>query len=265
MAAISVMLRLGESSMNSGARLTSAAVCTSLRLSSALSWPLRSRWLLTRAREQSSRSPSSMRRHFQADEQHRLVRAALVDRDVLDDVERERRFSHAGPGGQDHQLRIVQSAGQVVVVDEAGFDAAVGVLVLHAGVDAGQRLVQHVADRSRPGCRPSCRGCGTRVPRRGRAFRGRRPSGSLGVLDDVGAGVDQRAEHRLVADDAGVVLGVGGGGHFLAHLQQVGGAADRFVLAGVLELLDQAACGSTGRPSSCMRQDVAKMRPWASS
>ena len=34
MAAISVMLRLGESSMNSGARLTSAAVCTSLRLSS---------------------------------------------------------------------------------------------------------------------------------------------------------------------------------------------------------------------------------------
>ena len=71
--------------------------------------------------------------------------AALVDGNVLGDVEGQRRFAHAGPGGQDHQLRIVQAAGQVVVIHEAGFEAAVSMLMLHAGVDARERIVQHFA------------------------------------------------------------------------------------------------------------------------
>ena len=45
-------------------------------------------------------------------------------------------------------------------------------------------------------------------------------AGFVRLVDDVGAGVDQRAEHGLVADDAGVVLGVGGGGDFLAQFEQ---------------------------------------------
>ena len=60
---------------------------------------------------------------------------------------RERRFAHAGPGGQDYKLGIVQAAGEVVEIDEAGFDAAVRMLMLHAGIDAGERLVEHFADR----------------------------------------------------------------------------------------------------------------------
>ena len=57
------------------------------------------------------------------------------------------------------------------------------------------------------------------------------------LLNDVGAGVDQRAEHRFIADDAGVVLGMGGRRDFLAQFEQERGAADRFVLAGIFEQL----------------------------
>ena len=76
--------------------------------------------------------------------------------------------------------------------------------------------------------------------------------------------MDQRAEHGLVAHDAGVVLGVGGGGDFLAELEQEGGAADRLVLAGVSQQLaeqrrvDLLAAFVQG-------QHVGEDRRWASS
>ena len=176
--------------------------------------------------------------------------AGAVDRDVLGDVERERRLSHAGPGGEDDQLRIVQPAGEVVEIDEAGFQPAVGMLMLHAGIDAGQRLVQHVAHR--PDLRVAL---GVEDAKHALLGPGEHLAGVdrrlVRFLDDVGAGVNQRAEHRLVADDAGVVLGVGGRGHFLAQLEQVGGAADDFVLAGVLAAAATSSVGSICRPSSC--------------
>ncbi len=64
-------------------------------------------------------------------------------------------------------------------------------------------------------------------------------TGFVRLLDDVGTGVDQRAEDGFIADDAGVVFGVGGGGDFLRKLEQEGGAADVFVLAGVFEELGE--------------------------
>jgi len=56
-------------------------------------------------------------------------------------------------------------------------------------------------------------------------------------LNDVGAGVDQRAKDGFIADDTGVVLGMGGCSDFLRKLKQKGGAANVFVLAGVFEEL----------------------------
>ena len=84
------------------------------------------------------------------------------------------------------------------------------------------------------------------------------------LLDDVGAGVDQRAEHRLVADDASVVLGVGGRGDFLAQFQQEGRTADRFVLAGVLRAGSAASDRSAGRSRAGPACGV-KIARWASS
>ena len=214
-----------------GGRSGSAAGC--LR---ALSWPLRRRWPLTRAREQSSRSPSSSADISRLTNSTALPgpRSSIAMCSAM--LMRQRRFAHAGPGGEDHQLRIVQAAGELVEVDEAGFEAAVGVLALHAGVDAGERFVQHVADRADLRVALGIEDAEHALLGAGEHLAGV-DAGFVRVLDDVGAGVDQRAEHGLVADDAGVVLGVGGGGDFLAQLEQEGGAADRFVLAGVLQQL----------------------------
>ena len=84
------------------------------------------------------------RRHFQADEQHRH---AGVHRRVLGHVHGQRRLAHAGPRGQDDQLRLLQPAGELVEVVEPRLHAAEGVLVIHAGVDAVERLLQHLGDR----------------------------------------------------------------------------------------------------------------------
>src|SRR4029077_958895 len=63
--------------------------------------------------------------------------------------------------------------------------------------------------------------------------------GIAGLLDDVGAGVDQRPQHRFVTNDAGVVLGVGGRGYLLAQLEQIGGAANSVKIAGIFKQLQQ--------------------------
>ena len=54
----------------------------------------------------------------------------------------------------------------------------------------------------------------------------------VGVAEDFGAGVDQRPQRGLVADDLGVVNGVGGVGDRMQDLGQVGGAADGLQVAG---------------------------------
>ena len=98
------------------------------------------------------------RRHFQADEQHRNV---LADGDVFGDVHRERRFAHAGPGGQDDQFAVVQAAGLVVEIAKAEI-AAAGVCV--PAMRASSRSIassttswMRLDRRCRRGCRGSRR------------------------------------------------------------------------------------------------------------
>ena len=128
--------------MNSGARLTSDGHLHKLAAFFAVDLPVAEPIAVHASPRTEQPIAQFERRHFQADEQHRLVWPALVDRDVLDDVERQRRFAHAGPGGQNHEFRIVQAAGEIVVVDVAGFDAAVRMLMLHAAIDPRERFVR---------------------------------------------------------------------------------------------------------------------------
>ncbi len=58
---------------------------------------------------------------------------------------------------------------------------------------------------------------------------------AVAVLDDLGAGLDEAAQDRLVLDDAGVVAGVRGGGDRVEEVVQVGAAADLAEVAGVGE------------------------------
>ena len=65
-----------------------------------------------------------------------------VDRSVLGDVHRERRFAHTRPTGDDHQVARLQPRGHAVEVDEAGRhagDVAVALAVVQQ-VDALHHL-----------------------------------------------------------------------------------------------------------------------------
>ena len=57
--------------------------------------------------------------------------------------------------------------------------------------------------------------------------------GAVAELDDLGAGLDQAAQHGALADDAGVVGGVGRGRHGRDQRVQVRRAADAAQVAGV--------------------------------
>ena len=227
MAAISVMLRLGESSMNSGALLTSAAVCTSLRLSSRPSWPLRRRWPLTWAREQSKRSPSS------SADISRLTNSTGLSRSILGDRTCSAMFMARAVLpmlGRAARITSSESCRPPVISSKSMKPVSrppnACCRCMRASMRASDSCSTSRTERTcvsplvsrMPNTR--CFGAGQHLA----GFDGR----LVGFLDDVGAGVDQRAEDRLVADDAGVVLGVGGGGDFLAQLQQERGAADGF-------------------------------------
>ena len=148
-AAISVIVRLGVSSTNSGAWLSSAAFSTSLRRSSLEIVPLRSRWPLTSAIEQSMRSASSI------DDISRLTNS--VDCWAFIDTCSAMFSASAVLPMLGRAARMINSEScrppvNDVEIGEAGFDAADGVLVLHPGVDPIQRLLQDAA-RYPPPCR----------------------------------------------------------------------------------------------------------------
>lgn len=61
----------------------------------------------------------------------------------------------------------------------------------------------------------------------------------VGAVLDVDAGVNERAQHRLVRDDFRVVLRMGRRGHLPADFSEVSRAADRLVDVGLLQALDE--------------------------
>ena len=163
-------------------------------------------------------------RHFQAHEQHRMV---VGDRHVLGDVHRHRRLPHARPGGEDHKLGVVEPATEGVELREPGLHAAERLLVLHAGIHPLEHLAEHLVDRGRVG------GAAVLEDREDLRFRPgeellRLVGRVVGIAEDVGAGVDQRAEERFVADDLRVVRRMGGVGHRLHDLCDRRHAADPF-------------------------------------
>ncbi len=84
--------------------------------------------------------------HFQADDDHGFAAVGTINRDMLSDIDGERGFAHAGAGGKDHELGIMETARQLVEIDEAGFQPAVRMLMLQAGIDAGKRFVKYVTN-----------------------------------------------------------------------------------------------------------------------
>ena len=218
--------------MNIGADDTSAILRASLAQSSSFIWPLRM-WLSgTFASADSSRIVISERVISRLKKQ--LVRLLWIDA-ARHRSRAKRRLAHGGSRRDDHHLAGVQTVGQVVEVGEAGGDAVEAGLavadrldlvedavhdvgqrrVVLAGaavgdlVDLGLRLVDHVVDLALAG---------------------------VADLHDLGAGVDQPAQDRLLAHDLGVVAGVGGDRHVGRERVEVRRPADPLQLAAPLQL-----------------------------
>ena len=144
-------------------------------------------------------------------------------------------LAQGGAGGDDDHLPGMQAVGQRVEVAEAGGDAGEGAaaaadgldLVEGAGHDLRERVV--VVGDAAVGDAVDL-GFGAVDQLVGVAVAG------IAELDDAGADLDQAAEDGPLADDAGVVAGVGGGGHRGDERVQVGGAADAGEVAALGEL-----------------------------
>jgi len=147
-----------------------------------------------------------------------------VEGRVAHQVEAEGRLAHAGAGGHDDQLALLQAAGDAVQVGEAGVQAGEPALAAAQVVDAldgGAQLVLEGHHRA------------------GAALAAHLEDAVLGLVEhqlgllllavalaqDVAGGADEAAQQRLAAHDGGVVLGVGGRGDPVGELAQVGVAA----------------------------------------
>ena len=147
----------------------------------------------------------------------------------------ERRLTHGGTGRDDDHLAGVEAVGQVVEVGEAGRHAVEAGLAVADLLDLVEDAAHDVAQR--------------RVVLGG-ATVGDLVDLGLGAVDDVvdlalagvaeggdpGAGLDEAAEHGLVAHDLGVVAGVGRDRHVGRERVEVGGAADALQLTALDQL-----------------------------
>ena len=106
-----------ESSIHSGACSSAWQAFTTFGQSSRATWPLRSlspgirAWLATKRWASSVSDISS---------ENSATGLAVLDRDVLGDVRDQRALAHRGPRGEHDQVRLLEAAGDVVEVAEAG-------------------------------------------------------------------------------------------------------------------------------------------------
>ena len=134
----------------------------------------------------------------------------MLDRGVLDDVQGQRRLSHRWPGGDNDQIGALETCRETVEIGETA---------RHAGDRARPRLELLDPLHGRPDeLFDTNELLGTAELRHLEhpvlgvvEHLSRGPVSFVDVLDDSGRGVHQPAQHRLVADDLGVVVDVRGG------------------------------------------------------
>ena len=175
-------------------------------------------------------------RHLHAEHDDRQLGA---DRRRLDDVHRERGLPHRGPPRDDHQVAVLQARGLAIEIRESGRHPGDRVFTPRQLVDALHHAGEHVLY-----------GYGL-PPARAASLRDLEDaafgvveqighSAALGTerrIRDLGAGPDQVAEHRALADDLRVRDDVRGAGGVLGELGEVGEATGRFELTVPVEPL----------------------------
>ncbi|MBA7703363.1 hypothetical protein ES703_112148 [subsurface metagenome] len=171
--------------------------------------------------------------HFQAEKGHRK---SHVGDNMFSDIEGQGGLAHCGPGGEDDHIPLLQSAEHLVELGERSGQAGdPGAVIL---LDLLEDLLEKLLE--------------------GHGLRGNLHSGDLenaalgffedflGVFfglvsagDNLGRGGNEFAQQGKVANDVGVIDGVGTVRDALDNSQEVGDAADLLQLGPAVELFAQ--------------------------
>ncbi len=146
--------------------------------------------------------------------------SAMIGGDVFDDVHRQRGFAHRRPGRDDDHLAVLQAVEHVVEFVEPGLQPALAAVFDHLEdfVQDFLHRLHRFADFFLRDVENSLLGLVQHEVRL--LVRG------IGIAQDIVAGGDQLPQHRLFADDPGVVHPMGGGGDGVENLRDVSRAAD---------------------------------------
>ena len=143
-------------------------------------------------------------RHFEREDRHRL-RVLHVGRDMVRDVQRERRFAHRGPRGEDDQLAFVHARRHLIELVETRADALDALAGIEKDVDAafetGEDLLgvdQRVAGRVSPSFR--------RVSSAPARISSGSSSPDDAAVDQLLRREDDPPQGRLVLDDPDVAV-----------------------------------------------------------
>jgi hypothetical protein len=148
-------------------------------------------------------------------------------------------FAHRRPARDDDQVRGLQAGGHFVEIGEAGAQAGEGLVLLEQGLDAVHRLGEQVLD-----------GLETAAPLGPllgdledlalglvEQLAALAPLGLKALIGDLGAHLDQLAQHRVLAHDVRIGADVGGARGVLRQGADVGEAAGILQQGAPLQLL----------------------------
>ncbi len=225
----------GVSSMKILASLSVPIACDSRPQSRSPRKPPRSRCASIRASDGQHAQEQLLLRHFQAEHADGHVGLGA---DMLGHVQDQAGLAHRRAGGDDDEVRRLQSRRHLVEVGEPGRHPGDELLAGVQLLDGVEAALRQVAQRDEAVAHLAV---------------GDGEDGVLGLIeDDVGfllrlVGVrqdlvrreNQTAERRLLLDDAGVVLDVGRPRHAVDQRGDVGGPADLVDLSGAAELILQ--------------------------
>ena len=159
-------------------------------------------------------------RHFHAEHRDRTLH---LNRRIFDDVHRQRGFAHGGPASDHDQIAALQAGRFLVEIRPARGNAGDGVVALEQDINPLDRARQQVLDAGEalPNAGPPL---GDREhPLLGivQQLPGIAAPGIVGAVGDFGAGADQLAANRPLADDVGIGADVGGAGRIPRQHAQI--------------------------------------------
>ena len=173
--------------------------------------------------------------HLEREQRHGLLR---LERRVLGEVGHQRRLPHRRPCGEDDQVAGLEAAGDGVEVVEAGGGAGDRLALAREALELVELGLEQVVDRAEV---------------LAAVLVGDLEDRALGHVDEVARerlvavharldlvrGAQQAAEHRVVADDAGVLADVADRGDRAGQQVDRRAAADALEVARLLEVLDE--------------------------